>query len=123
MLTKLEFDLFRKDTERAMREIANKYGVEIHAGKIKYTSDSFFMEIKANRPEVNGKSFEQSEFEKYAFLYGFDKTDYNKQFRMKGQVFTVYGFKASARTMPVLARGEDGKNYKFGTEVKRLIIG
>ena len=37
------------------------------------------------------------------------------------QQFKLIGFKTSARTMPVLAQSEDGKNYKFGTDVKRLL--
>jgi len=71
MLSKKEFDAFRKETELTLVELAKKYNVNIEAGKIKYTSDSFNLDLKVTKKEVNGKSFEQSEFEKYCILYGF----------------------------------------------------
>jgi len=121
MLSKKEFDAFRKETELALIELAKKHNVNIEAGKIKYTSDSFNLDLKVTKKEVNGKSFEQSEFEKYCVLYGFQPEDYNKSFVTSGRKFKLIGFKTSARTMPVLAQSEDGKSYKFGTDVKRLL--
>lgn len=121
MLSKKEFDAFRKEAELALGELAKKYNVNIEAGKIKYSSDSFNLDLKVSKKEVNGKSFEQSEFEKYCFLYGFQPEDYNKTFVTSGRKFKLIGFKTSARTMPVLAQGEDGKNYKFSSEIKRLL--
>jgi len=121
MFTKQQFESFRIESEQALQAIAQKYNVNIKAGKIKYTNDSFNLDLQVSKKEVNGKSFEQSEFEKYAFLYGFKPEDYGKKFTMSGKTFTLYGFKSSARTMPVLAKGSDGKNYKFGTEIKKLL--
>jgi hypothetical protein len=121
MLTKKEFETFRKELEEVTKELAKKYNANITAGKIKYTNDSFNLDLQVTKKEVNGKSFEQAEFEKYCLLYGFKPTDYNKKFESKGHTYTLTGFKISARTMPVLAVREDGKCYKFGTEIKRLI--
>lgn len=122
MFTKQQFEQFRRESEEALKTIAEKYNVNIKTGKIKYDSDSFDMNVSVTKKEVNGKSFEQAEFEKYCFLYGFSPEDYNKTFISGGKKFILYGFKTSARTMPVLAKGNDGKNYKFGTEVKKLIV-
>lgn len=121
MLTKIQFESFRKETEQALKSIAEKYNANITTGKIKYTSDSFNLDLKVTKKEVNGKSYEQAEFEKNAFLYGFDPEDYNKTFMSHGKSFQLVGFNNKARTMPVLAKCEDGKRYKFGTEVKKLI--
>lgn len=122
MLTKNEFASFRLEIEQALKAIAEKYNSNIKAGKINYTTNSFDLKLEVSRKEVNGKSFEQAEFEKNSFLYGFKPEDYGKNFNISGKTFTLYGFKRSARTMPVLARGMDGKNYKFGTEIKKLLI-
>jgi 16S rRNA U516 pseudouridylate synthase RsuA-like enzyme len=121
MLTKKEFDSFRKETEQVLQVIAQKYNANITAGKIKYTNDSFNLDLQVTKKEIDGKSFEQAEFEKYCMLYGFKPEDYNKQFESKGHRYTLTGFKVSARTMPILATREDGKRFKFGTEIKRLI--
>jgi hypothetical protein len=119
---KAQFDMFRMEVEQALQEVAKKYDINIKSGKIKYNENSLEMDLKASKKEVNGKSFDQSEFEKVAFMYGFKPEDFGRQFNMSGKTFTLYGFKSSARTMPVLAKGNDGKNYKFGTEVARLLI-
>jgi hypothetical protein len=122
MLSKQEFASFRKETEQALQELAKKYNVNIEAAGIKYTSNSFDMTLKMTKKEVNGKSFEQAEFEKHCILYGFKPEDYNKSFVMNGKTYTLCGFKLKARTMPVLARNKDGQNYKFGEDtVKRLL--
>jgi hypothetical protein len=123
MLNKKEFEAFRKETEKAMEEIAKKYNVNIKAGKIKYTTDSFNLDLQVSKKEVNGKSFEQSEFERYCDLYGFDAEDFGKKFTTgRGKTFILDGFKTSARIMPVLATCvEDGKRYKFQTDIKKLL--
>ena len=121
MLTKQEFASFRKEAEELLQGLANKYNANIKAGRIKYTDNSFNLDVEVTRKEVDGKPFEQAEFEKLAFLYGFSPEDYGKMFNMGGKTFTLYGFKTNARTMPVLARGNDGKNYKFGVEIKKLL--
>jgi hypothetical protein len=102
--------------------LANKYNANIKAGKINYTNTNFTLDLQVSKKEINGKPFEQVEFENYAILYGFSKEDYNRTFNMNGKTFTLYGFKPRASKMPVLARGTDGKNYKFGVEIKRLLV-
>jgi len=122
MLSKKEFEAFRNELEEATKALANKYNVNIKAGHIKYTNNSFNLGLEVTKKEINGKSFEQVEFEKLCLLYGFKPEDYNKQFTSHGRKFAIYGFNNRARTMPILAKGEDGKNYKFSTEVKRLLV-
>ena len=121
MLTKEEFKAFRIELEQVTEGLAKKFNVNIKAGKIKYSTDNFNLDLQVTKKEVNGLSFEQAEFEKCCFLYGFKPEDYNKQFESKGHMYTLVGFKSSARTMPVLATREDGRRFKFGTEVKRLL--
>ena len=121
MLNKKEFQAFRMEVEQALKSIAEKYDANIKAGKIKYDNSSFALELNVHKKEVDGESFEKAEFKKYAFLYGFEPEDYGKTFVSNGKSFTLYGFKPKATKMPVLARSDDGKNYKFGTQVKILI--
>jgi len=122
MLSKKEFELFRMELEKATEALAKKFDVTIKAGKIKYSADSFNLDLKVNKKEVNGKSFEQSEFEKYAETYGFMPEDYKKEFVSNGKTFTLIAFKTSARTLPVLAIAEDGRRYKFRTDVKERLL-
>jgi hypothetical protein len=122
MFNKKEFEVFRMDVEKALQDIAKKYDVNIHAGHITYTSDNFKLNLEVTKKEVNGKSYEQAEFEKYCILFGLEPKDYNRQFKSNGTVFTIYGLNLKAKTMPVLARTTDGRGFKFGAEtVKRLL--
>jgi len=123
MLTKKEFESFRIETEQAMKTIAEKYGVNIHAGKINYDSNSFTLDLKVSKKKVNGKSFEQAEFEKNCIYFGLKPEDYNKSFMSNGRKFNICGIKTSARKMPILAKCEDGKTYKFSLENVQLRLG
>ena len=106
-----------------MKQIADKYNANIKAGKVKYSDNSFNLDLQVNKKEVSGKSFEQAEFEKYCMLFGFKPTDYNKQFNMNGKTFTIKGLNLKAHKMPVKAVCSDGKAYKFGEDtVKRLLL-
>jgi hypothetical protein len=121
MLTNKQFDSFRKETEQAMQQIAEKYGVNIHCGKIKYSDIKFDLTITASKKEVNGKSVEQIEFEKVATLYGFVPNDFGKSFTWKGNTYRIVGIKTRASKMPIICECTDGKRYKFAEDVKKLI--
>ena len=122
MFGKQEFNMFRQDVEQALQEVGQRYGIEIKAGHITYGETKFTLKLEAHKPEVNGKSFEQAEFEKYCLLYGLSKEDYNKQFVLEGKVFTIFGFKPKASKYPILARCENGKTYKFSASSIRRHI-
>jgi len=124
MLTKKEFVAFRQEAEKALQELAKKYDVNIKAGNIKYDNNSFNLDLKMTKKDIGGKTFEQVEFEKHCFMYGFKPEDYRKQFTMNGETFTVTGFKLRATKMPIVAVRQDGRGFKFGEEtVKRLLVG
>ena len=124
MLTKKEFEIFRKEVEQTLEGIAKKYNANIKAGKIKYDTNSFNLDLQVTKKDIDGKSFEQVEFEKYCSWYGLKPEDYKKQFTMNGKKFALTGFKPRATKMPILAVSEEGKSYKFGEDtVKRLMVG
>ncbi len=121
MLTKKEFENFRTETEEALKEIAEKYNVTITAGKIKYSEAEFALTIDVKKKEVNGKSFEQAEFEKYCFLYHLKPEDYLKSFKTSGKNFVITGFKPNRPKFPIIAKGEDGKSYKFTEDILKML--
>lgn len=74
MLSKKGFEMFRKETEQVLQEIAKKYDVNIHAGHISYDSNHFELKLEVTKKEINGKSYEQTEFEKECIYYGLNRT-------------------------------------------------
>ena len=123
MLTKPEFASFRLEAEKALQQLSEKYNVNITAGKIRYDDNSFNLDLKMTKKEVNGELFEKVEFEKYCFMYGFKPEDYLKKFISNCKTYTIIGFKPRNTKMPVIAVSQDNKRYKFNEEtVKRLLM-
>ena len=120
MLTKEQFRMFRQDVNEVLKGVADKYNVDLQAGNISYSDTNFTMKLEAKAREINGQSFEQAEFEKYCLLYGFSKSDYNREFILNGRKFYLIGFKPKASKYPALAKCEDGKNYKFSAEIIKI---
>ena len=122
MLNKNQFAEFRKESEKALQELAEKYNVNIIAGKIKYTEDSFNLDLQVAKKEIDGKSFEQSEFEKNCFMYGLSPKDYKKEISYGGNSYTITGFKPRSTKYPILAKRDDGKVYKLPLEIVRTLL-
>lgn len=123
MLTKKEFEMFRKETEEALAKLAEKYGATVKAGKIKYTSNSFNLDLQVAKKDIGGKSFEQIEFEKYCVFYGLKPEHYNKEVTYNGDKYNIVGFKPQASKYPVIAKCEDGKRYKWTEQLAKMLIG
>lgn len=122
MFNKQEFKNFRNDVEVALREVAEKYNVDIRAGKINYTEIDFNMKLEVKAREVNGVSYEQAEFNEYCVMFGFKESDYNKEFTYGNKKYNLIGFKPRSRKYPVLVKKEDGKTYKMTTEIVKQLI-
>lgn len=121
---KKEFNQFRKEVKEALQGIAEKYNFNIEAGGIKYDNLHMDLTLKISDKEVNGKSVEQLEFEKYCELFNLEKSDYLKTFTSSssGKEFTLYGFNLRAKSMPILARDQQGNGYKFRESSVRNLL-
>ena len=122
MLTKKGFDEFRKEVERALGDVAKKYGADIKGGKIGYSENNFTMELKVNKIDIGGISFEQAEFEKYCGLFGLKPEDYNRRITYCGKGYNLIGFKPSASKYNVLAKCEDGVTYKWTQDMAKMFV-
>jgi hypothetical protein len=122
MLSSQEFTYFKKEVEKALLELAMKLNVNIKAGKIKYTSNSFNLDMQVTKIDVNGKSFECAEFEKHCVWYGLQPEDFNKSFWHRGKKYTICGLKPKNRKLPILAKSEEGTVYKFPEDVVKTSL-
>lgn len=112
MLTKAEFKELRERIEKDLAVLADDYGINIKAGNIKYEQNSFNITLNATKKEVNGKSFEQAEFEKLCRIYGLTAEDYLKQVTILGKQYVVCGFSKSASKYPIVVKDAYGKEFK-----------
>lgn len=123
MFTKNDLRIYRLEIEQALQSVAQKHNVEIKAGSISYSDNSFTCKLEVKQKEVDGQPFEQVEFEKCCILYGLTPEDYLRKFTSNGKTFEIYGFNHKAHKMPILARClTDGKEYKFPTSTIKLKI-
>ena len=116
MFTKKQFEEFKHDTEQAMKALAEKYGVNIKPGKIKYAENNFTLELEIAKQEVNGQSFEQAEFGKYCHLFGLKPEDYLREFSYIGKTYMLTGFSLRATKMPIVAKCADGREYRLSRD-------
>lgn len=120
--SKKEFDIFRNEVNIALQTLAEKYNFNIKCGHISYSDIDFKMTVEVKDKEIDGKSYEQANFEKLCLCYGFKPNDYHKQFSFNGNTYTLCGFNPKARKMPVLAANCNGQKFKFeASSVKKLI--
>ena len=119
---KKNFDNFRRESEEALKEVAKKYGVEVKAGKISYTSFDFTLQLKVTNI-VEGVNVEQEKFNRECRLYGFEESDYNATVILQGKEFELVGFNPrSPKNCCSIREVATGKTYKTSdTTVKRCI--
>ena len=115
--TTREFKAFRKDVNRALKNISKDYGVEIELGDIKYGTYDFDlkMNVTKNDGKINGK---QMIFEQQCKMYGFDKTDYMREFTANGKRYKLVGFnESSPKNNCSIICLKNGKQYKCNNEI------
>lgn len=109
---KVNFEAFRNDAKEALREVAEKYDVEISFGNISYTDFEFDLKMHVAKRGDEDTDMSQLKFERECMYYGFKKEDYNKEFIMDGKKFRFVGFNTRARknVCQILCLA-DGKTY------------
>lgn len=121
MWQKEQFKNFREDFQKALKELEQKYNVSIAGGNISYTDTEFTMKTTVKFNEVNGKSHDQAEFEKYCFMFGFKPEDYGRKAVNLGEEYTLIGFYPKKRKQPVKVMKND-KCYIISEEKAKLLF-
>ena len=72
-------------------------------------------QLKVAVLDSSGKAIteEVDSFRSNAKLFGFEPSDLGREFIFRGQSYTICGFKSKSRKYPVIARSDNGKDYKF----------
>ena len=101
---------FRKDFAEAVKELGNKYGVDIEIGHITYESNSFHGALN-----VRKRGLDSAEWNWNCEQYGFKKEDFGRMFLYGHKQFKITGIKAGNK-YPIQAEREDGKAFSFTPE-------
>jgi len=114
-LNKPTVKYIRERLRTAVKPLAEEFGVTIDLGSCTFSTSNCRFQLKLALLDSKGKPIteEVDSFRNNAKLFGFDPDDLGKKFTLQGQSYTICGLKPKSRKYPVIARSDNGKNYKF----------
>lgn len=124
-ITKETVQAFRKDFEKAMKELSEKHQLTVSLGTIRYDDKHLTGKITAYDTSNVGEtvSNKATEFEAKAKIIGVDPTWYGRRFSSNGKMFTICNIKPSNRKYPIIAETSTGTSYKFPIkQVERHLV-
>jgi len=122
--------LFRRDFNKAMLSLEQKYDVAIELGALRYDPiDQFFRgKIEAysdagpHTTQAAGISREQAKFERECRAVGATPDMYGKRFTVQGSEFTLTGVKPRGKKYKFIGTGKRGGRYKFTRNILQQLV-
>ena len=115
-ITKPNLRSFREDFAQAVKDLEQKYNVQMKLGSISYDSDSFTSRLTVNNKRADGLSPEAVAFKSYArnSFNEFKESDLGRTFNDNGTSYTITGYSRRSRKYSILAKNNsNGKTIKF----------
>tara|TARA_B110000259_G_scaffold1616_1_gene1939 strand:- start:140 stop:532 length:393 start_codon:yes stop_codon:yes gene_type:complete len=106
----------RVDLDSAMATIASKYGIQLSAGNISFTSETATIKVAAGIIK-NGAVVtpEAKAFDQYKRLVGLGSLNVGDSITIQGKEYTISGYKPRSKNAVVVARG--GRSYKVTVDM------
>ena len=106
----------RVDLDAAMATIASKYGIQLNAGNISFTSETATIKVAAGIIK-NGTVVtpEAKAFDQYKRLVGLGSLNVGDSITIQGKDYTISGYKPRSKNAVVVARG--GRSYKVTVDM------
>ena len=121
-MTKANVLMFKTDFEKAMSELEKKYGVVVAMKSANIGNSSFTarIEVVNGTSKVNAEKVKFEEDVAYFKEYGLTKNDYQKKFKIDGEVYSLIGFKPNARKNKFILCNSKGIKYAFSALALKL---
>jgi hypothetical protein len=115
----------RQEIDAALAQVGQKFGVTFQGGNIRYSADSFRMQITAAIIGEGGKvePVEAKDFKKYCGIYGMVPADLGRHFYSNGETYELVGYKPKGQKYLFIGKRQDGKRFKFTLESVRRGLG
>jgi hypothetical protein len=109
----------RVDLDSAMASIASKYGIELSAGNISFTSETATIKVAAGIIGSNGRvaTPEAKAFDQYKRLVGLGDLNVGDSVNVQGKQYTITGYKPRSKKSPVCIENAKGQGYKVSVEM------
>lgn len=107
--------LLRELIAQRLKDIKTEYGVTLTVGNCKYSDTTATFKLEAAVPNATGEveSKEHIDYRLKCQWYNLKPEWLDKQFTSMGRTYTLIGLRTTARTMPCIARRDDGKVFKM----------
>lgn len=118
-LTKIErrtCTLLRPEVESALAELGEKFGLKISAGNASYNSNAVTFKVEL---ALQGYDRDKDEFMNVCQFYDLKPSDYGKEFRSRGETFTLVAINTRSPKFCFMGERADGKRFKFTDSIKR----
>jgi len=106
----------RVDLDAARATIASKYGIQLSAGNISFTSETATIKVAAGIIK-NGTVVtpEAKAFDRYKSLVGLGNLNVGDTINIQGKEYTISGYKPRSKNAVTVHR--DGRGYKVSVDM------
>lgn len=106
-------DKLGSEIQAALDVVAKRHGLNVN---VKGGTFDSTLGLFKPRIEFTEGDTEEKMYRKFAPMFGINPDSFGASFRSTSGMMTISGFNPNAGRMPILARGENGKTYKFPVE-------
>jgi hypothetical protein len=110
--------LLRPEVEAALAELAEKYGLKIHAGNASFNDSAVTFKLEL---ALQGYDRDKDEFMSVCQFYDLKPEDYGREFRSRGQTYRLVGINSRSPKYCFMGERADGKRFKFTESIKRQL--
>jgi len=109
----------RVDLDQAMATIASKYGIQLSAGNISFTSETATIKVQAGVVK-NGTvvTKEAKDFDRYKSLVGLGSLNVGDSINIQGKEYTISGYKPRSKSAVTVQR--EGRGYKVSVDMVKM---
>jgi len=109
----------RVDLDQAMATIASKYGIQLSAGNISFTSETATIKVQAGVVK-NGTvvTKEAKDFDRYKSLVGLGSLNVGDSINIQGKEYTISGYKPRSKNAVTVQR--EGRGYKVSVDMVKM---
>jgi len=109
----------RVDLDQAMATIASKYGIQLSAGNISFTSETATIKVQAGVVK-NGTvvTKEAKDFDRYKSLVGLGSLNVGDSINIQGKEYTISGYKPRSKSAVTVQR--EGRGYKVSGDMVKM---
>jgi len=112
--TKDSLKVLRKDIDSALKSVADKHGLSLMLGNIRFNEESFTGKLEARVTDKPGETTMAADFRALAHSYGLSPSLLGQVLSINGKRYKIVGLKPRNRKYPVIAESvATGKRFKF----------